>query len=187
MNSNYLNFFKQNAQKIITVLNDELKSIRTGRANSSLVENLVVETYGGQTQLKLFELATINSEGPTTLSITPFDPQTIADIEKAILKSPLGISPRLVANRLILTFPPLSQEQREKILKLVNQKVEEKKQQIRNWRDETRKMIKNAFEKKEINEDEKFRLEKEIDNYNQQLTEEIQKIKKKKESEILQL
>jgi ribosome recycling factor len=145
--------FKQNAQKVIESLKENLKSIRTGRATPSLVENLIVETYGGQTKLKLLELSTITTEGPAALSIVPFDPSTTQDIEKTILKSPLGLSPAVQGSRIIIRIPPLSEEQREKFIKIVAGIIEEKKVTIRNHRDETRKVIKTSFEKKETTED----------------------------------
>ncbi|GAB4219610.1 MAG: ribosome recycling factor [Candidatus Microgenomates bacterium] len=179
-----VNQFKLDSQKIIDSLKEDLKSIRTGRANPSLVENLIVETYGGSTKLRLMELSTITTEGPTALVIVPFDPSTISDIEKAILKSPLGLSPSIQGTKIILKIPPLSTEQREKYIKLVSEKIEEKRNHIRNLRDNARKFIKNLFENKEVTEDEKFRLEKEIDKINSQLMEEIQLTKDKKEAEI---
>lgn len=179
--------FKQNSQKITEALKEDLKTIRTGRANPGLVENLVVETYGGSTKLKLMELATITTDGPTALVIAPFDPSTTGDIEKAILKSPLGISPSVQTGRIIIKIPPLSQEQREKYIKLVSEKIEDKKNQIRSLRDNSRKTIKTRFENKEITEDEKYRLEKEIDEATAKITQEIQIIKNKKEEEIRQI
>jgi len=176
--------FKQNSQKAIESLREELKSIRTGRASPSLVENLVVEAYGGSTKLRLMELSTITTDGPTALSIVPFDAQVLSDIEKSILKSPLGLSPIVQGNKIILKIPPLSSEQREKFIKIASEKVEEKKNQIRNLRDETRKSIKTSYEKKETTEDEKFRLEKEIDNITASLMKEIQTILENKKAEI---
>ena len=119
--------------------------------------------------------------------MTPFDPSIISDIEKAILKSPLGISPVVQGNRILIKIPHLSQEQREKMLKLINQKIEEKKETIRNHRDNTRKNIKNSFENKTITEDDKFRLEKDIDEATQKIMEEIKTIKDKKEKEIMEV
>jgi len=179
-----INQFKQNAQKVIDSLKESLKSIRTGRANPSLVENLIVETYGGQTKLKLLELATITTEGSQALSITPFDPSVQLDIEKAILKSPLGLSPAVQGNRIIIKIPSLSEEQRNKYIKIVGETIEGKKNQIRNLRDEMRKSIKISFENKELTEDEKFRLEKEIDTITTQFMEEIQTVRASKEQEI---
>jgi len=180
----FMDNFKQSCLKVINNLKEDLKSIRTGRANPALIENLIVETYGGQTKLRLLELASIVTEGPTSLIVQPFDPSTIVDIEKAILKSPLGLSPAVQGNRIIIRIPALSQEQREKMIKLIGQKIEEKKVIIRNLRDEERKTIKNDLEKKNITEDDKFRLEKEIDNLTQEYTANIQTIRENKEEEI---
>lgn len=179
-----INQFKQNAQKTIDSLKEELKTIRTGHANPSLVENIVADTYGGQTKLRLMELATITTDGPSALNIVPYDPGTTQDIERAILKSPLGISPVVQGTRIIIRIPPLSTEQREKFIKVANGIIEEKKGIIRNLRDNVRKTIKTAFEKKEITEDDKFRQEKDIDSITQKYMEEISLLKEKKEQEI---
>jgi len=183
MNS-FIEEFNLKADKIVSSLRENLKIIRTGRANPSLVENLIVEAYGGQTKLKLLELASIVTEGPTVIAIAPFDPSVLTDIGKAILKSPLGINPAVQGNRIIIRIPPLSQEQREKMIKVIAQEVENKKSSIRNLRDDIRKHIKSKFESKEITEDDKFRLEKEIDNLTQKTSEDIRIIKEKKEEEI---
>lgn len=182
-----VNDFKQSAEKSLLYLREDLKSIRTGKINPSLIENITVQTYQGQAQLKLVELGTTAVESPTTIAITPFDPSTISDIEKALLKSPLGINPLVQNTRIIVKLPPLSQEQREKLVKLINQKTEERKNIIRGFRDEARKKIKQLFESKKITEDEKFRFDKEIDSETQRLMEELQKIRQNKEKEILEI
>lgn len=179
--------FKQQASKTISSLKEELKSIRTGRASPSLVENLNVETYGGLSKLRLLELATIITEGSSSISISPFDPSVIQDIEKAILKSPLGLTPSTQGTRILIKIPSLNTEQREKYIKVVREKVEEKKVTIRNHRDDSRRIIKNSFEKKEMSEDEKYRLEKEIDIQITKFTEEINLIKENKEKEIMEV
>lgn len=179
--------FKQSIDKVISQLKEDLKIIRTGKANSALLENLNVVTYGGQSKLRLMELSTITIEGVSTLSITPFDSATIVDIEKAILKSPLGLSPQTQGSKIIVRLPALNEEQRQKLTKLVNQKVEERKVQTRNIRDEARKKIKLNFESKEISEDEKFRLEKGLDEQIQKSNQEIEIIKENKEKEIMEL
>lgn len=179
--------FKQDVSKTIASLHEELKSIRTGQANPSLVENVIAEVYGGQSKLKLLELSTITTEGPITIVISPFDPSTISDIEKAILKSPLGLSPIVQNNRVLVKIPPLSEEQRKKMIKLVNQIIEEKKEIVRNHRDEARKKIKNDFEEKIITEDDKYRIEKEIDKESQKYMENLVTLKTNKEAEILEV
>jgi len=179
--------FDQQAAKTIASLKEDLKSIRTGRASPSLVENLYVETYGGQTKLRLLELATIVTEGASSLSINPYDPSVIQDIEKAILKSPLGLTPATQGTRIIIRIPSLNTEQREKYIKVVGEKIEEKRITVRNHRDDSRRIIKNTFEKKEMSEDEKYRLEKEIDVQSTKFMEEINAIKESKEKEIMEV
>jgi ribosome recycling factor len=179
--------FTNQAFKTIASLKEDLKSIRTGRASPSLVENLTVETYGGQTKLRLLELATIMTEGASSISISPYDPSVIQDIEKAILKSPLGLTPATQGTRIVIRIPSLNTEQREKYIKVVGEKVEEKKVTIRNHRDDSRRTIKNAFEKKEMSEDEKYRLEKEIDSQSTKFMEEINAIKESKQKEIMEV
>lgn len=178
--------FKKQGKGVVTRLREELKTIRTGRASSAVLEDIKIQTYQGQTELKLMELATITNEGPQTLIIQPFDPSTIADIEKGLLQSPLGINPIVQNQRIIVKFPPLSEEQRQKIIKLVNQKVEEARIQMRNKRNEIRKKIRSLYEKKQVTEDEKFRLEKLVDKAGQDLNKEILEVKEAKEKEITQ-
>lgn len=178
---------QQTIEKMIAHLKEDLKSIRTGRASPSLVENLVVETYGGQTKLKLLELAHITTEGPSMIAIVPFDPTIIADVEKSILKSPIGLSPQVQGNRILIKIPALSEEQRQKLTKITSQKIEEKKMMIRNARDDARKKVKAAFEQKEMSEDDKFRKEKEIDTTTQQYMEQVQTIKENKEKEVMEV
>lgn len=179
-----LNQFKSNLTQTVTYLKDQLKTIRTGRANPSMIEDLAVETYGGSTTLKLKELSTIVSEGPSALIIAPFDPSTISDIEKAVLKSPLGLTPAVQGSRIVLRIPAMSQEQRDKYIKLVGQVIEEKRVIARNHRDMMRKKVKETFDLKQLSEDEKFRIEKEIDTITQKTMEEIQNLKNLKEEEI---
>ncbi len=176
--------FNQLASKTISSLKEDLKSIRTGRASPSIVENLTVETYGGQSKLKLLELATITTDGPSSILIIPFDPSIIQDIEKSILKSPLGLTPAVQGSKIIIRIPSLNTEQREKYIKIVGEKVEEKKVTIRNHRDDARRIIKTAFEKKEMSEDEKYRLEKDIDTRSTKFMENINSVKENKEAEI---
>lgn len=176
--------FNQQSLKTIVSLKEDLKSIRTGRSSPSIVENLMVETYGGQSKLKLLELATITTDGPSSLLIIPFDPSIIQDIERSILKSPLGLTPAVQGSKIIIRIPSLNTEQREKYIKIVGEKIEEKKVTIRNHRDDARRIIKTTFEKKEMSEDEKYRLEKEIDVQSTKYMEEINTIRVNKEIEI---
>lgn len=179
--------FKTQLQSTVTALKEELKSIRTGRSNPVIIEHLPVEAYGGSAKMRLMEMSTITTEGSSALVIAPFDPSTIPDIEKAILKSPLGLSPQVQGTRIIIRIPPLSQEQREKYVKLVNQTVEDKKNVVRNHRDDIRKKIKTQFDEKTMTEDDKYRTEKEIDTITQKVNEQLLETKESKEKEIMEV
>lgn len=179
--------FKQNSQKIALALKEDLKSIRTGRATPALVENIQIVTYGGTTTLRLRDVATITTEGPQMLVIVPFDMSTIGDIEKGILNSSTGLTPATQGTRVMIKIPPLSQEQRDKFIKLANQKVEDKRVQIRGQRDDARRKIKSQFEAKTIAEDAKFRLEKDVDAASSDIMKEIDAIKESKEKEIREI
>lgn len=183
----FLSNFRQQAEKVVANLKEDLKSIRTGRATPALVENITVETYGGQTKLRMMELATITTEGSSVIIVAPFDPSTTRDVEKAILSSPLGLSPQTQGTHIRINIPPLSQEQREKFAKIVSQKTEEKKHAVRNLRDDGRREIKQKFEAKEWTEDDKFRFEKELDKITQTYMEFLHEIREKKEQEIMEV
>ncbi len=180
-----ISWFINKAHNSLSQLKEEVKTIRAGKVNPSLLENIIVEAYQGQMKLKLNELAAITNYDNSTLIVKPYDPSIIHDIEKSLLKSPLGISPRLENNQFKILFPPLSQEQRAKYLKLLNQIIEDGKNLIRRYRDEARKKIKMSFEAKEISEDQKFRFEKLIDEETKKVINEIDVVKNSKEEEIL--
>ncbi|MBI1863022.1 ribosome recycling factor [Candidatus Microgenomates bacterium] len=177
--------FKQHAQKSVEMLKEDLKTIRTGRATPALVENLPVTTYGGTTTLKLREIATITTEGATLIVIVPFDPATNQDIEKGIMNSAVGLSPASQGTRILVKVPPLDEEQRQKYAKLAGQMVEEKRISVRGNRDDARRKIKQQVDAKTLTEDDKFRLEKEIDDITQKINEEMQSVKEAKEKDIM--
>lgn len=162
-------------------------SIRTGKASPSLLESLTVLTYGGTTKLKVQELATVSTTGPSSLLINPFDPSTVQDIEKAILSSPLGLTPRVDGKTIHVTIPALSEDQRLKYQKMVAVKIEESKNTLRVARDDARKHVKQQFEDKEVTEDEKFGAEKEIDKITQEYTTRLEELKEKKDRELMEV
>lgn len=180
----FLQTFKSQVETHISKLQEDLKGIRTGRAHAGMIENLQIEAYGGS-KMRLIELASIAAESTEALVIIPFDPSIVSDIEKGILKSPLGINPQTEGRRIVLRIPPLSQEQRVKYAKLVAQLVEETKNKIRRERDFIRKKIKSDEEQKLITKDEKYRSEKSIDENVNELNIRLQSIKEHKENEIM--
>lgn len=176
--------FRASLEDVLTYTRDNLGSIRTGRASPALVENISVTTYGGQATLKVIELATLTTGGPQEILISPFDQSTIQDIEKAIRSSSLGFIVSVSGTQIRAKTPPLSQEQREKYAKLVTQFAEESRETLRHERDEIRKKVKLSYEAKEISEDEKRRVETDIDKVSKEYTDKIEEFKKRKEQEI---
>ncbi|HLL60721.1 MAG TPA: ribosome-recycling factor [Candidatus Nitrosocosmicus sp.] len=185
--SQELSDFKNKLQKSVDFVRSDLQALRTGKTSPGLVENIVAETYGGSTKLSLRELATITTEGPGGLLVAPFDISTIQDIERAIRTSPLGLQPIVEGKNIHLKVPPLNEEQRKQILKIVSQKIEEGKEKLRAGRDEIRKKVKQALEGKEISEDQRFRVEKEIDKITQESNSHLEELKVKKEKEIMEI
>jgi len=166
-------------------LREELKGIRTGRAHTGMIEGITIETYGGSMKMRLQELASITTDGTDGLVVMAFDPSTVSDIEKGILASPLGITPKTEGSRIVIRIPPLSEEQRLKFVKLVSQMIEETKNAIRRDREAVRRDIKRTFDEKKMTEDDKYRLEKDIDTHITTSNTELAFIKEKKEQEIM--
>lgn len=180
----YSNLKTQSSKSLEYVLH-ELQQIRTGQMTPALVENLEVKAYGGASVMRLQQLASIATEGPTTLVISPFDPSVIQDIERAINASPLGMSPRVDGKVVRITASPLNEEQRMKFAKMASEKVEDGKVKMRLHRDEARKDLKKIFDEKLISEDDKFRAEKEIDTMTKESTDRLDEIKERKQAEIM--
>ena len=111
-------------QKALEISKQDLSSIRSGRATPALIENIVVSAYGGTQKLKVMELATINVMDVKTLTITPFDPSTISEIEKGIQDANVGLSPLKEGEYIRICLPPLSEERRLEYLKLAKAKLE---------------------------------------------------------------
>ncbi len=170
---------------IIDRLKEELLSIRTGKPNPGLVEDLIVNAYGGTAKLRLKELASITSEPPQSLVISPFDQSVIRDIETAILASNLNITPLTQGTLIRVSFPPLTEDQRTQMVKVVSGKVEEFKDDLRAARDDARKRIRSLFDQKLISEDEKTKAFEVIDKTTKDLGESIESIKVRKQADLM--
>ena len=147
-------------QDIVDLVQTDLSSLRTGRANPGLVSDIVCPAYGGQSQLKVQELATISAQDAQTLVISPFDKSIIGDIKKGIDAANVGLNPNIDGEIIRISLPPMTTEDREKYIKLLGQKVESGKIMVRQARGDEMKSIKSAFEEKTISEDEKAQQEK---------------------------
>lgn len=171
--------------KTIEVLLDNLKGIRAGRANPSLLDKVVVDYYGSPTPL--MQLANISVPEPRLLLVQPFDPSVVADIEKAISQSELGINPSNDGKVIRLAVPQLTEERRKELTKQVKKMGEDAKVALRNERrhanDELKKLEKNG----ELTQDDLKASLEEVQEIINSHTEEIDKIIDKKEKEILEV
>src|SRR5438552_1627945 len=151
---------EQKMRGAVSVTQDELASIRTGRANPKLLERIHVDYYG--TQVPLLQLASNSVPEPRLLVIQPFDRNAIGSIEKAILSSDLGLTPSNDGNVIRLSFPPLTEERRRELIKMAKDRAEEGRVAVRN----VRRHIKETMERLErdhaISEDDLRRAEKDL-------------------------
>ncbi|MFA5070142.1 MAG: ribosome recycling factor [Patescibacteria group bacterium] len=173
----------ENLSKIIDFFTVELSSLRSNRAAPSLVENIKVDYYG--TQTPLIQLASISVPETKVIVIQPWDKNSLKEIEKAISASDLGLNPVNEGSQIRLVFPPMTEERRKELVKIISQKAEESKMKIKNAREEKTKSLKKQKTDGQISEDDFYRqqeeLQKIVDEYNQK----IKNLAEEKEKEIL--
>lgn len=149
--------------KAISALKTEFNSVRAGRANPSLLDRLSVDYYGTPTPIK--QMANISAPEARLLVIQPWDKTAISDIEKAILKSDLGLTPSNDGTVIRLAIPQLTKERRSELVKVVRKKAEESKVAIRNIRREANDLIKELRKDGDISEDDERRAQEEIQKF----------------------
>jgi len=178
---------KQNMQKVIEVMKTDLSTVRTGRAAPSLVENITINAYEGTAKMRIVELAHVSVSDSQTLLVTPFDSTIIGEIQKGIQEANIGFTPSIDGNVIRISIPLLSEERRQELVHLVNQKLEGGKIQIRQVRHEAMNEVKKMLEDKNISEDDSTRLEKEVQKLTDDTISEIDNLGKKKEEELMQV
>lgn len=176
---------EERMEKAIGALIQELNSIRTGRANPSLVELLPIEYYGTQTPLQ--ELAGISVPESRSLLIRPYDPSSLKNIEKAILKSDLGLTPNSDGENIRLVLPTPTEERRKELVKVVGIKAEEARISIRNIRRESIRNLREFEDEKMITEDDLHRGEEHVQEITDDYIEKIDSLCERKESEIMEV
>lgn len=172
-------------QKIIESYQEELKSIRAGRANPALLDQISADCYGAMTPLN--QIASVSAPEPRLLVVQPWDANLIPAIEKAVLISDLGLNPSNDGKLIRLPIPLLTEERRKELVKLVGKNAENAKISIRNIRRESNDIIKKMEKDKELSEDERKSAEKEIQNITDRHIEDIDKITNRKEEELLEI
>ena len=175
---------EERMEKTIMLLGDHLKGVRTGRANTGLVDSIRVEYYGSPTPLK--QLARLSTPEPQQILIQPFDQAAIGDIIKAIQTSPLGLTP-VSDNKVIrLNIPSLSVEQRKKLEARVKELAEEARVSIRNIRRDANKQADTAKADKVLTEDDHEKCKEEVQDLTEKFETKVNEIAEKKALEILQ-
>lgn len=175
---------KKRMKKSVAKCEQELKGIRTGRASTALIEEIKVEYYGTPTPIK--QLATLSVPEPRMVLIQPWDKGIINEIEKAIRNSGIGLSPSNDGNVIRVPFPPLTEERRRELVKIVKKIGEEYKIAIRNIRRDGNDEVKEMEKEKLISEDEARKALKEIQKITDEFIKAIDELIEKKEKEIME-
>ena len=170
-------------RKTVETLQSSLKSLRTGRASTGLVENLMVEYYGTPTALK--QLATLATPQSDSIIIKPFDPSALKDIERAIKNSDLSLAPIEDGKMIRLSIPPLSEDRRKQIVGQAKQLGEQAKVSLRNIRRDANKQLEKEQQDKLITEDDRDKGKKQMDDLTKNLSKEVDSIIKTKSDEIM--
>ena len=171
--------------KCVAAYRHELKRLRTGRASASLVDHIRVDYYGAESPLH--QVANIAVEDARTLTIVPYDKQMVAVIEKAIMKSDLGITPNTAGTSIRLVMPALTEERRRDLVKVVKSEAEQAKIAIRNVRRDAMQEVKDALKKKLISDDVEKRAEQEIQKLTDQHIAKVDEVAAAKEKETMSL
>ena len=176
---------KQEFESAIEFLKKELAGIRTGRANPEMVENISVDSYGAKTPIK--QLASITVPEARTITIQPWDKNIIKDIEKAITASDIGISPVVEGSNIRLTIPQMTEENRLGFVKVIGAKAEKSRVAVRQTRDKIKEEITKQEKNKEITEDDKYDLIKDLDEMTRKFNDQIKELVDAKEKEVMSI
>jgi len=175
---------KDRMAKSITALKNELKRVRTGRASISLLDGIRVDYYGTLTPLS--QMASISVPESRLITIQPWDVSVIKEIEKAILKSDLGLTPSSDGKIVRISIPPLTEQRRKELVKVVSKICEEYKVAVRGIRRDSNELLKGLKKDGDISEDESFKGQDQIQKITDEYIKTIDTIYKEKEKEILE-
>jgi ribosome recycling factor len=168
----------------LEALKSDLRTIRTGRASPALLERVMVDYYGQATPLN--QLAVISAPEPSLLVVRPYDPESLEEIERAILKSDVGLTPSNDGRIIRLPIPRLTEERREELAKMVRQRVEEGKVALRNIRRGALEDLREFEKEKLISEDEFYRAKDKLQELIDRYTEKMEEISGRKQREIME-
>lgn len=163
----------------------EVATLRTGRASAQMLDDVVVEAYGSA--MKIHEVGSINTPDPTLIVVTPWDKNLVADIEKGILAANLNLRPVVDGDAVKVPVPPLTQERRQEMVKILHQKVESGRVMVRSVRTDVKQMIEDQKGEAGISEDDIKISLKELDEVSKEYIGKIDQLAKDKEAELLSL
>lgn len=175
----------QKMQKAIEALTADVATIRTGRASPSLVENIVIAVYGGSQKLKVMEMGTVSASDSKTLAVAPWDISQVDEICKGIASANIGLTPVVDGGLVRINIPPLTEERRHELVKMLHQKLEGGRIMVRQVRHDLMSDFKKQFEEKGLSEDERKRLEEELQKMTDQFMSEIEVVRNKKEQDLM--
>lgn len=175
---------EERMEKAIEVLKGNLAGIRTGRANPGLIDSLRVDVYGSPTPIK--QVATVGAPEPTQIVVRPYDPNTLKDIEKAILASDLGLTPQNDGRLIRINIPQLSGEVRRKMVSRIKDLAEEAKISVRNIRRDSNRAADQAEKSKTLSEDERDHLKEEVQNLTKKYESRATDLAKARELEVME-
>ncbi|MEC3607126.1 ribosome recycling factor [Bacillus glycinifermentans] len=185
MSNQVMNETKERMEKAVTAYQRELATVRAGRANPSLLDKVTVEYYGAQTPLN--QLSSITVPEARMLVITPYDKTALGDIEKAIQKADLGVTPTNDGSIIRITIPPLTEERRKELVKLVKKYSEDAKVAVRNIRRDANDDLKKLEKNGEMTEDELRSSTEDVQKLTDEYVSKIDEITKDKEKEIMEV
>ena len=180
-----LNVYEEKMKKTISVLEAEMKAVRAGRANPAILDKVSVEYYGAPSPLT--QIANVSVPDARTILVQPWDASILGEIEKAILKSDIGITPNNDGKSIRLNFPPLTEERRKEIVKGIHKKGEDSKVAIRSIRRDAMEDAKNQKKNGEITEDDVKNLEKDIQKLTDNYIKDIDTVIAAKEKEVMEV
>lgn len=170
-------------RRAIAALDDGFNKIRTGRANPSILDSVMVNYYGSDTQLK--QVANINVEDGRTLAIVPWEKNLVPDIERAIMKADLGLNPATSGEKIRVVMPALTEETRKEMIKVARAEAEKARVSIRSGRRDANDTIKELVKEKELSEDEGRRAEDDVQKLTDKAIAKVEEHLEAKEKELL--
>ena len=169
----------------VEAFQSELATLRTGRASLALVDGITVDYYGSQTPLN--QVAALSVPDPTTIAIAPWEPKVLAEVEKAILRSNLGLTPNNDGKVVRLNIPPLTEERRKELVKVAHDVAETSRNEIRQIRRDGNDKIKKLEKAREVSEDQMHDGQDQVQKLTDTYVEKVNTILKKKEEEVMEV